>query len=43
MRNDGGVRIIDFNPMVQKKDEILSTVIIYSRVRSCEIIEKDEW
>ena len=43
MRNAGGVCRIDLNPMVQTKDEILSTVIIYSRVRSCEIIKKDEW
>ena len=43
MRNAGGLRRTDFDPTVQTKDEILSTVIIYSGVRNCEIIKKDEW
>ena len=43
MRDVGRVRIIDFNPIVETKYEILSTVIIYSKVRSYEIIKKEEW
>ena len=33
----------NFNPTVQTKSAILSTIIIYSRVRSCEMTKKDEW
>ena len=43
MRKASGLCRTDFDPMVYTKSAILSTVIIYSGVRSCEMIKKDEW
>ena len=43
MRNAGKLRRTNFDLTVQTKDEILSTVVVYFRVGSCEIINKDEW
>ena len=43
MRNAGGLRRTDFDPMVQTKDEILSMFIVYSEVQKYDIVQKDEW
>ena len=43
MRKASGLRKADFYPTVYTKSAILSMIIIYSGVRTCEMIKKDEW